>query len=106
MINKVNMMKIVSNMSYDIENIITRIREAFLSKFDGNFKLEIDRRYENKENYNDLKLIEEKQPDFYLIKNHCRISQFEFDKNDKIFINSYNKIYDCGKLIYIMESNK
>ena len=106
MINKMNVIKIISNMSYDIKNIITRIREVFLSDFNDNVKIEVDIRYENKENYKDLKLIEEKQPDFYWIKNHCRISQFEFDKNDKIFINLYNKIYDCGKLIYIMESNK
>jgi hypothetical protein len=60
MINKMNIMRIVSNMSYDIENIITHIRDAFLSDFNGNVKIEVDRRYENKENYNDLKLIEEK----------------------------------------------
>jgi hypothetical protein len=77
MINKANLMKIVSNMSYDIENIITRIREVFLSKFDGNLKLEIDRRYEKRKN---LELIEKTEPQ--LIK-----------------INNY-EIYDCGKLIY------
>lgn len=77
MINKSNLVKVVSNMSYDIFYIITRIREAFLSKFGGNLKLEIDRRYENKEN---LELIEETEPQLIKIDNY--------------------EIYDCGKLIY------
>ena len=76
-INKSNLVKVVSNMSYDIENIITRIREVFLSKFDGNLKLEIDRRYEKREN---LELIEETEPQLIKIENY--------------------EIYDCGKLIY------
>jgi len=67
-------------MSYDIENIITRIREAFLSDFNGNVKIEVDRRYENKENYKDLKLIEEIEPQIIKINNY--------------------EIYDCGSLIY------
>lgn len=50
MINKANLVGVVLNMSYDIENIITRIREAFLSKFDGDLRLEIDRRCEKREN--------------------------------------------------------
>ena len=80
MINKANVMKIVSNMSYDIENIITRIREVFLSDFNDNVKIEVDRRYENKENYKDLELREEREPQIIKINNY--------------------EIYDCGSLIY------
>ena len=75
-----NVIKIISNMSYDIKNIITRIREVFLSDFNDNVKIEVDRRYENKENYKDLELREEREPQIIKINNY--------------------EIYDCGSLIY------
>ena len=79
-LNKANLMRIISNASYDIENIITCIREAFLSDFNGDVKIEVDRRYENKENYKDLELREQREPQIIKINNY--------------------EIYDCGSLIY------
>jgi hypothetical protein len=39
MVNKANLMKIVSNMSYDIDNVITRLLDVFPSQFDGNLRI-------------------------------------------------------------------
>ena len=84
-------------MEGDLKTLLQPLKSIY-----GDLFLEADRRYENYKFYNSFKLIKKLKPDFYWTKNHCRISKLCSDKNDKTFINSYNKIFDCGKLIYII----
>lgn len=95
-----NIMRFILKIGVDIEGDLKTLLQP-LKQIYGDLFLQIDRRYENYYFYDSLKLFKKIKPDFYWTKNHYRISN-----NENQLINSYNKIFDSGKLIYIMESNK
>ena len=114
------LLRFASNIGYKVVGGASKLLNAFQRQYRGSIISYADRRYSNGKLYEAIgfELIGKSQPNYFYVKGTQKLSRYQCQKNklkklldnfdeklsenENMQLNGYNKIYDCGNLVYIL----